>query len=364
VIVLRGDTFQPNTLTPVNDEADYAGSHPIMTLSGGSSAKKYFQGNNVGVSFVRFESSHWVVGGDTDADGNIFLGVRAGMEFANSGDDTLRGNFSYHRYPYGWSQGHNLDFEGNSTGASLAEHNIFRGSSWMIQSMDGEFRYNLLVDNINEAFFRYTASNTTIHHNILVNVGYQRQYSPSGGLYFLGDGTQVYNNTMDVGGQRLGWLNSSAVYPAGGGSARNNVFTGFAYERPTDLFAATDTGNPGEWAEADYNCFYNPDTTNLTRYANTTFGAHDCGGAAGSADPQFAQTRVIPFPYGDGDIWQRRVTVSQILAFYRGMYTPLPTSPLVDQGDPKDDTGIRNTDIGAVGAGNSHPADLFGTFGK
>lgn len=59
------------------------------------------------------------------------------------------------------------------------------------------------------------------------------------------------------------------------------------------------------------------------------------------------------------------MTVSQILSFYRGMYTPLPASPLVDQGDPKDDTGgIRNTDIGAVGAGNSHPEDLFGTFGK
>lgn len=68
---------------------------------------------------------------------------------------------------------------------------------------------------------------------------------------------------------------------------------------------------------------------------------------------------------GDGDIWQRRVTVSQILAFYRRMYTPRSTSPLVDQGDPTDDTGgMRNTDIGAVGAGNPHPDDLFGTFGK
>jgi hypothetical protein len=364
-IVLRGNTLRPNTLTPVNDEADYAGSHPIMTLSGGSSAKKYFQGNNVGVSFVRFDSSHWVVGGDTDADGNVFLGVRAGMEFDNGTDDTLRGNFSYHRYPYGWSQGHNLDFEGDSTGTSLVEHNVFRGSSWMIQSMDGEFRYNLLVDNINEAFFRYTAAKTAIHHNVLVNVGYQRQYSPSGGLYFLGAGTQVYNNTMDVGGKRLGWFDSSAVYPASGGSARNNVFTGFAYERPTALFAAPDMGNPGEWAEADYNCFYNPDTTDLTRYANAMFGAHDCGGSAGSADPRFARARVIPFPYGDGDIWQRRVTVSQILAFYRSMYTPLPASPLVDHGDPVDDTGsVRNTDIGAIGAGNSHPDDLFGTFGK
>jgi hypothetical protein len=364
-VILRGNTFQPNILTPVNDEADYAGSHPCITLTGNSTARKYFQGNNVGVSFVRFYSSHWQVGGTTDADGNIYLGVRAGMEFAVSGDDTLQGNFSYHRYPYGWSQGHNLDFEGDSQGTSLVEHNLFRGSSWMIQSMNGEFRYNLLVDNINEAFVRYTAANTNIHHNVLVNVGYQRQYSPSGGMYFLGDSTGVYNNTIDVGGERLGWFDSSMMHPSNGGRARNNVFTGFAYQNPTDLFAAPDMSNPGEWAEADYNCFYDPDTQDLTRYANPAFGAHDCGGSAGSADPKFAQARIIPFPYGDGDIWQRRVTVSQILAFYRGMYTPASGSPLIDQGDPTDDTGgVRNTDIGAVGAGNPHPDDLFGTFGQ
>jgi len=364
-VILRGNTFQPNVLTPVNSEADYAGSHPCITVTGNSSAAKYFQGNNVGVSFVRFASSHWMVGGDNDADGNIFLGVRAGMEFANSGDDTLRGNFSYHRYPYGWSQGHNLDFEGSSPAKSLVEHNVFRGSSWMIQSMNGEFRYNLLVDNINEAFFRYTANDTNIHHNVLVNVGYQRAYSPSGGLYFLGDSNGLYNNTVDVGGKRLGWVNSTMVRPSAGGRARNNVFTGFAYETPNNLFEAPDSDNPGDWAEADYNCFYNPDTQDLTRYANHAFGAHDCGGSAGSADPKFAQARIVPFPFGDGDIWQRRVTVSQILAVYRGMYTPLPGSPLVDQGDPTDDTGgVHNTDIGAVGAGNPHPDDRFGSFGQ
>ena len=41
-IVRHGNTFQPNLLTPVNDEADYAGSHPCITLSGNSSAQKFF----------------------------------------------------------------------------------------------------------------------------------------------------------------------------------------------------------------------------------------------------------------------------------------------------------------------------------
>src|SRR5262249_40993949 len=107
-VTIVGNTMQPNTLTPVNSEADYAGPHPSITLSGGSSAAKSFQGNNVGVSFVRFESNHWMIGGDTDAAGNVLLGVRATLELNNSTDNTIRGNFIYHRYPYGWSQGHNL----------------------------------------------------------------------------------------------------------------------------------------------------------------------------------------------------------------------------------------------------------------
>jgi len=357
-VILQGNTMQPNTLTPVNDEADYAGSHPSITIGGSSTAAKRFQGNNVGVSFVRFQTNHWLIGGDTDADGNVLIGVRATLELNDSSDNVIRGNFVFHRYPYGWSQGHNLDFEG-STSPILVEHNVFRSSSWMIQSMDGEFRYNLLVDNINEAFFRYTADNTKIHHNVIINVGFRRPYYPSNGFLFLGDGTQIYNNTIDVGGAPLGWVDNPVVRPpAHGGSVRNNVFAGLAYQGPNVVITS---GLP----YGDYNCFFNPDATGLTRYQDSGLGAHDCGGSAAGVDPMFARARSIPFPFGDGDIWARRITVSQILAFYRGMYTPLAGSPLIDRGDPADDTGgTRDTDIGAIGAGLPHPDDKFGTFGQ
>ena len=358
MMTISGNTFQPNILTPVNDQADYAGSHPSLTIAGSSTAAKLFQGNNVGVSFVRFyRTSHWLIGGDHDADGNVFIGVRAGVEMNDASDIVMRGNFSYHRYPFGWSQGHNLDFEGTDN-TTLVEHNVFRGSSWMIQSLGGEFRYNLLIDNINEAFIRFNQTGTPIHHNVFANVGYQRQYSPSGGVT-LSNGS-FYNNTVDAGGTKLGWFNSSFVAPMGQfklTSARNNVFTGFAYQTATPLF------DMGAAAAADYNAFYNPDTTKLTRYADSGLGAHDVGGGA-STDLKFSQARVVPFPIGDGEIWLRRVTVSQILSLYRGMYTPAVGSPLIDAGDPADDTGgARNTDIGAVGAGNAHPDDQFGRFG-
>ena len=140
-VTIIGNTFQPNTLTPVNDQPDYAGSHPSIDFAGNSSAAKLFQGNNVGVSFVRFDSSsHWLIGGDHDADGNVCSSavLRAGMEIDSATDFTIRGNISYHRYPFGWSQGHNLDFEGTNSDA-LVEHNVFRGSSWMIESVPASF---------------------------------------------------------------------------------------------------------------------------------------------------------------------------------------------------------------------------------
>jgi hypothetical protein len=357
-VTITGNTFQPNILTPVNDEADYAGSHPSLTIAGSSSASKLFQGNNVGVSFVRFDrSSHWLIGGDHDADGNVFIGVRAGVELDDTSDVVMRGNFSFHRYPFGWSQGHNIDFEGTDS-ATLIEHNVFRGSSWMIQGLGGELRYNLLIDD-NEAFVRANQAGTAIHHNVFVNVGFQRPYYPSGGVT-LSAGS-FYNNTVDVGGDRLGWLDGSFVPSSSAEnkltSARNNVFTGFAYQRPTPLFGA------GTIAAADYNAFYNPDTTFLSRYADGGLGAHDLGGGS-NIDPKLAQPRVVPFPIGDGEIWLRHVTVSQMLSLYRGIYTPAAGSPLIDAGDPVDDTGgARNTDVGAVGAGNAHPDDQFGRFG-
>ena len=64
------------------------------------------------------------------------------------------------------------------------------------------------------------------------------------------------------------------------------------------------------------------------------------------------------FPFADDVVVTRLVTVCQILAFYRGLYTPGAGSLLIDKGDPMDGVG---TDIGAVGAGTPAAADLFGT---
>ena len=360
-IVFTGNTVQPNIMVKVNDEADYGdGSQPSLLFQGPSTAtNNVFQGNNIGISFVRFSrTNNWLIGGNTDAAGNIFIGVRAGMDFEQASNITVRGNFSYHRYPYGWSQGQNFFWDGSGQNV-LAEHNVFRGGSWMIQGFSGEFRYNLLIDN-NEAFVRGGRSGSSYHHNVFVNVGWNRPYYPSCGI--RSSGGNFYNNTVDAGGKKLAWVDASFIANTDSASfqltsVRNSVFTGFAYERKVPVIAAAAAST------ADYNCFYNPDTTMATAYGTSGLGGHDCGGAAG-ANPMFAQARVIPFPIGDGDVWLRKVTVSQILSLYRSIYTPMSSSPLIDAGDPRDDTGgTRNTDIGAIGAGAPHPDDLFGRFG-
>jgi hypothetical protein len=341
-IAFNRNTLQPNILTPVNDQPDYGDSHPSLWFTGGSTGDKTFQGNHIGVSFVRFErTGNWTVGGDHDADGNIMIGVRSGMEFDTvSGNLTIRGNFSYHRYPFGWSQGHNLDFIGDNASA-LIQDNVFRSSSWMIQSLPPgtQFQYNLLLDNINEAFFRDFGSTVKVHHNLLVNASWQRTFLPSGGV--LSGSGEFTNNTVDAGGARLGWLANSFIRAEGAAplsALRNNVFTGFAYESSTDLVGA------GAASSADHNAFFNPDTTKLKAYGSTGIGGNDVSG-----DPKFAP-REIPFQISDGDIWRRRVTVSQILSLYKTLYTPGSGSPLTN-------AGADGKNIGAIGDGR------FGVFG-
>jgi hypothetical protein len=262
------------------------------------------------------------------------------MEFDSVSNVKIRGNFSYHRYPFGWSQGHNLDFpDGDDTGTFLIEDNVFRSSSWMIQTLPGgtQFQYNLLLDNINEAFFRDYGASVKVHHNVLVNSGWQRSFLPSGGV--LSASGEFTNNTVDAGGAKLGWVQGSFV--ASNSSLKalsNNVFTGFAYDGSVPLIA---TGTAG----ASNNCFFNPDAANLSPYGN---GAAVAAGDV-KGDPKFP-TREIPFQVSDGDIWRRRVTVSQILQHYGTLYKPGVGSSLTSAGS---DGG----NIGAIGDGR------FGMFG-
>src|SRR5205823_11122452 len=94
------------------------------------------------------------------------------------------------------------------------------------------------------------------------------------------------------------------------------------------------------------------------------FGANDVpplGAKDAQVDPQVTGPFAARFPWTDQQILDRTVTVSDMLAYFRTVYTPAPGSPLIDAGDPEDGPGA---DIGAIGAGADNAHDHFGAFPK
>ncbi len=376
-LVVQNNEFRENTLVPVtNLPIAYANETlPVVVLSGNSSKQKFFQGNNVGLSTVLFDSTqNWLIGGDSDAQSNILIGVRCGFTVRNSTSMVLRGNYSQHNYPHRMSQGDNFQLEGDGF---LVEHNIIRDSSWPVRGMGGELRYNLIdTSGTLDQVIQGPMSNTNMHHNVLTMTVNQQLFAPGSGLrvMFNVDNVQFNNNTFDGGGTFMGFSGSPIRVLSGSfiGSLRNNVFYNFAGLAGEPMLA----GDQGESTNpplqrlryADYNDFYNPDAPNHTNYGlgvvgltagSAGYGMHDLGGFNGQANPKFTAPTALPFPFAPQDIWNRVKTVSNVLSTYRAMYTPASGSPLINAGDPRDGSNIN---IGAVGNGES--IDRFGKFGS
>ncbi|HLX42492.1 MAG TPA: hypothetical protein VKR43_03620 [Bryobacteraceae bacterium] len=374
--IVRNNEFRENTLVPVTQlPTEYAGQTlPVFHATGNSSAQQLFQGNNVGLSTVVFESTrNWLIGGSTDGESNVLMGVRCGFTVSGSSNMVLRGNYSQHNYPHRFSQGDNFQLDGDGF---LVEHNIIRSSSWPVRGMGGELRYNLIDASGNsDQIIQGPLSNTNMHHNIITFTVSQTYYSPGTGLRVMynADNIQFHNNVMDGGGAFMAFSGTPVAVLPGSfiGSLRNNVFYNFA-DLAGSPFLAGDLGegtNPplARLRYSDYNDFYNPDASNQVNYglgvvgksANAAgFGLHDLGGYNGHVNPKFTAPTALPFPFLPEDIWSRAKKVSDVLSTYRFMYTPASGSPLIGAGDPQDGTG---GNIGAIG--NGEAADLFGKFG-
>lgn len=375
-IIVRGNEFRENTLVPVGSQPEDASTLtvPVFIARGNSTAQKYFQGNNVGLSTVVFlNTRNWLIGGSVDAESNVLMGVRCGFRISGSLNMVLRGNYSQHNYPHRFSQGENFQLNGDGF---LVEHNVIRSSSWPVRGMGGELRYNLIDSSGNsDQVLQSPMSNTKIHHNIFTATVSQTLYSPAAGvsLSYAVDGIQFHNNVMDGGGTFMGFYGSPMSIVSGAflGSLRNNVFYNYALSSNQPVV----TGAPFEGTTtatsrlryADYNAFYNPAAPNQNNYGVGVLGVsagaagfalHDLGGFNGHVNPNFAQPTAIPFPFAPEAIWSRTKKVSDVLAQYRAMYTPATGSPLLGAGDPQDGTG---GNIGVVG--NNEPSDLFGKFG-
>ena len=372
--VFRNNLVQENST--VNVSKDAGSSRPVFQAEGNSPGKKLFQGNRVFRSSCQFNSPNWLVGGETDAESNIVSGVRGGMAIMGRKslcrNNYLRLYMLYNdEFPY-WSQTSTF-----TAGAdTLVEYNVIRDSAWVVQFIEGEFRYNLISDSIDHDSCR-NGSTGVLHHNIFFGCDAHHYASSQGGnLYVVyppkepGGGLVAYNNVFD-GCDRMACPAVEITDKGFVKSLRNNVFVRFKH---TDKYG---TGNPpavvryawdeklpagqtpsGRLGYADYNCFFNPQSKIIDNYALAVAGKterKDAGFALNDlpkggkvdeqCDPRFKGPLPLEFPYKDEDVKTGKVTVSQILKFFREAYTPAEGSPLLQAGDPADGQG---TDIGAV----------------
>jgi hypothetical protein len=336
---IRGNTFRSNMRQPLGQYPDgqaVGGSFPVLVLRGGSTGTKTLVGNNAGAGWVLLVGTPgWVVGGDTDADSNVFVGARVGIQLDGSPNVQIRRNYTHHVYYGGWSQGSNYELGGIPS--VTAEHNVIAGSSWPVRGVAGEFRYNLVLEAGHQWLWA-DHDGAFVHHNLFVGGD-----ADVGGIYVLygPQGVRVQNNTFDL-------LNGDLVTAAllitsstGAVSLTSNLFVNVP---------RTPVRIDGGSLAADYNLFWNDGAPS---YSDGRTPAHDV-----HADPRLVNPASTAYDFDETAIWKRTLTVRQLLATYRERYTPGTGSAAIDAGDPGP-WGAGN-DIGAVGAGAGNAADLFG----
>jgi hypothetical protein len=385
---VSNNEFRANNLLAF--EASDPDVPPILSLSGNTAAQKVFQGNRIGAGRLVFsDTSHWLIGGNSDATSNILIGPRCTVNIlSGSSDMTVRGNYSHHNYRGGWSQGFNM--VASQAGSNiLIEHNVIRGSSWNVQDVAGEFRYNLIY-GYGHTWLRSGNDGAAIHHNVFAPEQGGGESDQGIWLYSGEKNVQIYNNTFDGGGSAVTENFAIGLFPFTGPvieisndshvvSLRNNLMT---YTTNFENSAGNPhvVGDANTFGAVDYNAFYSPDNDTHDNYAisgmseGTTagFAAHDVSGngSLGIKDGQltkspFAAARIFPYAtvVDEAAVWNRTQPLSSVLAAFRAHYMPAVGSPIIDAGDPADnDAQGRRADIGAIDAGG-HDLDQFGKFG-
>ncbi|HXU06371.1 MAG TPA: hypothetical protein VN903_35690, partial [Polyangia bacterium] len=393
----RDNTLAESGLVPI-DLMLYPNARAAFVFTGpGGPSQKLFQGNRVLHSWVEVgNGNNWLIGGPSAADGNVLIGVRGGAKLDGSAI-VVQGN--YIRPTKNYDHVNQLAAfygTGRPDSPMVIEHNVIRSGNWMIREVaHADLRYNLLGDPYAVSWVLASANaDVRVHHNVLVRNNKLVEANVIVEGFRIGpggptDGPSVsfYNNTMDGSGKCYDWMKRAVSVDelAVVQSLRSNAFINFPANDRDDTalvgpgqnqdytFGKKGDPGPARLAYADYNLFYNPDAVVRDNYGISVDGAqervtpgfalHDAesGGAKDQQDPpQYTGPLPVVFPFGDDDqIVMGNVTVCQILAFYRKLYTPAEGSPLIDTGDPADGAG---NDIGAIGAGVPAADDLFGTF--
>jgi hypothetical protein len=105
--------------------------------------------------------------------------------------------------------------------------------------------------------------------------------------------------------------------------------------------------------QAGYNGFYNPDAPNTPAYRPGAVQSFVGPDTVSTELPQFARERDVEYAIQEGRVWNREISVFDVLHYYRQMYSPAAGSPLIGSGPD-------GTNQGAI-SGDS--ADRLGTEG-
>jgi hypothetical protein len=364
-VVIRNNEFRASNF--IKFVPSMPDASPVLQISLKNAKQKLFQGNRVAAGIVRFDgASSGLIGGELAGQGNVLIGPRCVLSLVNCRNVHVAGNYLHHQYRGTWSQGFNFYCDGSE--GILAEHNVLRAGSWPLQSFGGEFRYNLMIDS-GHNWVRTLTSGTRFHHNLLVHTGDPYGTGIGAGVWLYNNRRSVAidNNTFEGGAPLARDFNAPLIALSAGctlSTLRNNVFTGVQAIGPLANNAIVARGGVEKdrdprIAYAGYNCFFNPQAPAAATYdagiVGKGGGAHDV-----HADPEFAR-QPIPSNIDEAEVWNGRVTVSQVLALYRGRYAPAAGSPLVGAGDP---SAGRNSYIGAIGPGGDAPGDRFGRLSR
>ncbi len=339
-----GNVFEDNGTFWIDKEP--GATQASLILSGSSPKPKVFQGNLVLRGGPVFQSGKWKIGGRR-GEGNIISGLRGSLQ---SGSDTNVARNNYIRaylpvdpdlYPY-WSQVTTV------AGAFRKfENNVVNAGRFLLRQISGEFSRNLLVNCGHGGNFLQIGT-ASVHHNIFAHV--DEQQDRYGDTYFpipysfveqvyASDSFEVYNNTFD--GSGFDANHPAAIY---GITLENGAFMPRAdhnifYNIPGDWVIGPH--NPDEAHEpyperlgyGDYNLFWGgPGLPYTVSVPGLNYGDDGYGGNDVFADPQFQGPVPIRWPYDEGDIIAGAVTVADILAYYRTVYSPGPDSPILGAG--------------------------------
>ena len=382
-IVNRGastTTFQNNTISTssvVALDPDVDNSTPAFSASGDGASPKIFRGNRIYRSSASFESPNWMIGGDTDADANLVIGERAAL-LMGAPDLTVRGNY-VHNFRAAGTQAEFAMSVSAAASNLLTEHNVIRRGTWVVRGLAGDFRYNAVLDTSNDSWVKDPHEGTRIHHNAFVMCATPSVDIGAGidAASVTASGIEVFSNTFDGGGTMMRMKGPLLMVGPGAdvSTFRNNIVFNFPFEQADGRAALRGAASealdpaPSRLGYADYNLFSNPDAPGVRNYAlavpNRTvrvdpgFGLNDArpsGPVNEQVDPELAGSTEGCFPWSDEAIKDGTVTVTQMLAAYRAVYTPNTGSPALNTGDPADGA---NTSIGAVGDGTQE-SDRFG----